>query len=82
MAAVAAAVLLPAAGASAQESAALPFLNVPVSPRTASMGGVSSGMAPSAYAQFDNVAAVPFLEGSFLQEHRTGCGNRRLPTTI
>lgn len=65
MVAVAAAVLLPAAGASAQESAALPFLNVPVSPRTASMGGVSSGMAPSAYAQFDNVAAVPFLEGSF-----------------
>lgn len=62
--AAAAAILMPLHSA-AQESTAMPFMDIPASPRTAAMGGISSGIAPDAYAQFDNVAAVPFSEDSF-----------------
>ena len=62
--AVAATALLPAE-VFAQESAALPFMNIMAGPRTAAMGGISAGLAPGAYAHFDNVAAVPFNEETF-----------------
>lgn len=62
--AVAATAMLPAE-VFAQESAALPFMNIMAGPRTAAMGGISAGLAPGAYAHFDNVAAVPFNEETF-----------------
>lgn len=54
--------------ASAQDAVVLPattsmqFLNLHASPRSAAMGGVTTGLSADAFAQFGNVAAVPYSD--------------------
>lgn len=49
-------------GQTAEKTSALPFLSINSSPRTMGMGGVSAGLSSDAFAQFGNVAAVPFSD--------------------
>lgn len=54
----------PMVAAEAQESAAMPFIDNVLTPRAAAMGGISAGVSSDAYAQFGNIAAIPFTDGS------------------
>lgn len=49
-----------AVSAAAQESAAMSFIDNSLTPRMAAMGGIAAGLRSDAYAQFGNIAAVPF----------------------
>ena len=51
-----------AVSAAAQESAAMSFIDNSLTPRMAAMGGIAAGLRSDAYAQFGNIAAVPFSE--------------------
>lgn len=50
----------PMVAAEAQESVAMPFVDNALNPRSAAMGGISAGLSSDAYAQFGNIAAIPF----------------------
>ena len=50
----------PMVAAEAQESVAMPFVDNALNPRSAAMGGISAGLSADAYAQFGNIAAIPF----------------------
>ena len=50
----------PMVAAEAQESVAIPFVDNALNPRSAAMGGISAGLSSDAYAQFGNIAAIPF----------------------
>ena len=48
--------------AQAQESVAMSFIDNAMTPRMAAMGGISAGLSHDEYAQFGNIAAIPFAE--------------------
>lgn len=47
------------------KTAAMTFIDNAMTPRTAAMGGISSGTAPDAGFQLDNIAAIPFFDVTF-----------------
>lgn len=47
------------------KSAAMTFIDGTLTPRVAAMGGVSAGLSSDAYAQFGNIAAIPFSDRTF-----------------
>lgn len=55
----------PMVAAEAQESVAMPFVDNALNPRSAAMGGISAGLSSDAYAQFGNIAAIPFSSDNF-----------------
>lgn len=47
------------------KSAAMTFIDGTLTPRVAAMGGISAGLSSDAYAQFGNIAAIPFSDRTF-----------------